>query len=152
MKSSTTAKDTRHHLPYLKCKYTYDKALCVHCVHNGENPQSFKWSKKRDVDVFVLRVFFRCLFVGYSWLERISICLPGASKLAPISASCWTKAQLNPCASLMFIPCENNYSKVFFLILIIRARKGRSVSLYVTGAFRDWLPRSPRVSGEDGSG
>lgn len=94
-KSSATGKDTKYHLLYLKCKYTYDEALCVQFVVSCENPQSFKW--KRDIYFFVLRLFFHCLFVGYSWLERISICLSGARKPAQISASCWAKAQLNPC-------------------------------------------------------
>lgn len=42
MKSSATAKDTTYHLPYLKCKYAYDKALCVQFLLSCENPQSFK--------------------------------------------------------------------------------------------------------------
>lgn len=41
--------------------------------------------------------FVAALFVGYSWLERISICLTGARKPSQISTSCWGKAQLNPC-------------------------------------------------------
>lgn len=41
-KSSATGKDTKYHLLYLKCKYTYDEALCVQFVVSCENPQSFK--------------------------------------------------------------------------------------------------------------
>lgn len=87
---------------YLKCKYTYDKASCLQFVFSSENPQSFKWG--RGIYFFVLRLFLSfpsfspsSVFVGYSWLGKISICLPGARKPAQIFASCWAKAQLNPC-------------------------------------------------------
>lgn len=97
MMSSCTTKDTTYnyckfHLFYLKCKYTYDKPLFVQFFLGCVNPLLL--NKKGHSS---LCLFFRCLFVGYSWLERISICLSGACKPAQISASCWAKAQLNPC-------------------------------------------------------
>lgn len=64
MKSPATAKDITYHLPYLKCKYTYDKALCVQFVSAVKILS--RLNEKRDIYFFVLRLFFHCLFVGYS--------------------------------------------------------------------------------------
>lgn len=62
VKSCATAKDTTYHLSYLKCKYTHDKALCVHFVFSCEIPNRLN-EKEASISLFFSFSFIVCLLV-----------------------------------------------------------------------------------------